>query len=321
MEFWWGRLGLKPVKLIQWAEGLAVRAVFGLLWMLPPATAMALLGWVFGIVGPRIRSSQRMRNTFALGFPTLNDAELDARVKKSWVSFGRTVATIPHLHNFVASRRGARITLQNTNFFQELEGKAMVVCGAHVGNWEVAAAMPKGRSRQAFISYNPAPNPYIETLIQNYRAATGNGFVRKEQIPRVGAQTLRRGDLMYFTIDQRVEPGDSISFLGLPALASRFPARLAVKYGCPIQPLEAVWKGGAHYEVLFHAPLYPDTTIADEDARSRDLMLRMFRVIEGMVRDRPDEWFCLKARWNNAERAVILKNRPAAEALAVTLQA
>lgn len=300
--------------------GICARAAFGALRLLPPRHALALMGFVFSHLGPRLPSTIRMRRTLELAFPALSEAEREMRVRKVWNSFGRTVATIPHLPNFAAGRRGALVTARNFHNYQKLEGKPAIIIGAHVGNWEVASAMPKAHTRHVTVSYKPARNPYVETLIQGFRAASGTYFVRKENIPRVSAQTLRSGNIMYFTIDQRVSPGDEISFLGLPAMSSRLPARLAVKYNCPVLPVEAVWVKDAQYESVFHEPLYPDLTIADEAARVHELMNRMFRQIEAMILRRPDEWFCLKARWSEAERAIILKDRAAAEARAAALR-
>lgn len=300
--------------------GIGAWAAFGLLRLLPPRHALALMGFLCGEIGPRLRITNRMRRTIALAFPELMEAEREARVRKVWRSFGRTVATIPHLPNFAASRRGALVTARNFHNYQGLEGKPAIIIGAHVGNWEVASAMPKAHTRHVTVSYKPARNPHVEKLIQGFRAAAGTRFVRKENIPRVSAQTLRSGNIMYFTIDQRVFPGDEISFLGLPAMSSRLPARLAVKYNCPILPVEAIWVKGAQYESVFHEPLYPDLSIADENARVHELMNRMFRQIEGMILARPDEWFCLKPRWSDEERAAILQDRPAAEARAAQMR-
>lgn len=294
---------------------------FGVLRMLPPRHALALLGFLFGLFGPYIPITRRMRRTLVIAFPQLTDAERERRVRKVWQAFGRTVATIPHLANFSQGRRGALVTARNFERFQQLEGKPAIIIGAHVGNWEVASAMPKAYTHKVVVSYKPARNPYVEHMIQAFRSATGTGFVRKENIPRVSAQTLRAGHMMYFTIDQRVYPGDEISFLGVPAMASRLPARLAVRYNCPILPVEAIWMKDAHYESVFHEPLYPDLTITDEDARVHDLMNRMFRQIEAMILRRPDEWFCLKARWSKDEIEAIQKDRGAAEARAAKLRA
>ena len=309
---------MKALK--EFVAGAGFLLAFGALRLLPPRHALWLLGYLFGLFGPRMGSTRRMRRSLQVAFPELTEAEREVRVRTVWQTFGRTVATIPHLANFSAGRRGALVTARNFENYQRLEGKPAIIIGAHVGNWEVASAMPKTHTRNVTVSYKPAQNPYVENIIQWFRAATGTEFVRKENIPRVSAQTLRAGQAMYFTIDQRVFPGDEISFLGVPAMSSRLPARLAVKYNCPILPVEAVWVKDAHYESVFHEPLYPDLAIADEDARVHDLMNRMFRQIEAMILRRPDEWFCLKARWSEKESEIILKDRPAAEARAAKLR-
>lgn len=276
----------------------------------------SLLAWL----GPRLRRGRRMRKTLSVAFPQLSRAEIEARTRAIWRHFGRTIATIPHLANFEAGRRGAKVSHQGKENFASLAGKGGIVCGAHVGNWEVAGVIPPDLKRPIVVSYNAGEDPLTEALVARCRRATGCELVEKEHIPRKSAETLRAGKLMYFTIDQRVDQGSEISFLGLPALASRLPARLAVKYDVPILLVEAVWKEAAHYEVIYHPPLHPDPAIADADARTRDLMLRMFEGIEDIVRRRPDEWFCLKKRWSSEELAAIRADRAGAEARAAGLR-
>lgn len=301
-------------------RGFAAILGFGVLRLLPPATALWLMGALLERLGPRLKRSKRIRVTLALAFPELGHEAIEARTRAIWRNFGRTVATIPHLGNFVAGTRGARVSYQGAEHFGGLAGKPAVVCGAHVGNWEVSAVVPSEMRRTIVVSYNAGEDPVTEALIARCRKATGCELVEKQHIPRKSAESLKAGKLMYFTIDQRVDAGSEISFLGLPALASRLPARLAVKYGVPILLVEAVWKEAAHYEVIFHPPLYPDLAIADDDERTRDLMVRMFEGIEGMVKRRPDEWFCLKKRWSRDETAAIRADRAAAEARARSLQ-
>lgn len=292
---------------------LAPRLVFGLLRMMPPLAAMALLGGVLSVVGPRLDRSRRMRRTLELAFPDLDRKAREARVRSIWRSFGHTLASIPHLDSFKAGTRGTRVRAGGMDVLAELRGRAFIACGAHVGNWEAMAALPPEAWRATVISYNPQENPVMEATIQRYRAVTGAEFVRKEHIPRMAARTLREGKIFYFTIDQRVEQGEEISFLGLPALASRLPARLAVKYRCPIVPVEAIGLGAGQLEAHFHKPLWPDERISDPEERSRELMIRMFREIEAIVLRNPDQWFCLKARWSRREAARIHADRPAAE--------
>ena len=293
---------------------------FGLLKILPPAGALFFMGRVMERLGPRLARTRRMRATLKIGFPELSDAQIEARVSKIWRNFGETVATIPHLANFMAGKRGAKMHYRGLENLAKIGERGGILCGAHVGNWEVSAVADTAYRRPFVVSFNAEADPLTEAIIAKNRMATGCELVVKEQIPRKAAQALREGKLMYFTIDQRVEPGDEISFLGLPAMATRFPARIAVKYDVPILVVEAIRKGLAEYEVIYHELLLPDLNIADSEDRSHDLMLRLYEDIENIVKNRPDEWFCLKKRWNGREIRAIRADRAAEEARAKLLR-
>ena len=301
-------------------QGYASFLGFGFLKLLPPRAALGLMGFIMERLGPRMKRARRMRDTLKIAFPELDSAQIEARVRSIWRNFGETIATIPHLGNFMQGARGAKMHYRGLENLSEMLSKAGIVCGAHVGNWEVSAVTPHDHRAPFVVSYNAEADAITEALIAKNRMATGCELVIKEQIPRKAALALRDKKIMYFTIDQRVEPGDEISFLGLPALATRFPARLAVKYNVPMMVVEAIRLGLAEYEVVYHKLLYPDPEIADPEARSHDLMLRLYEGIENIVKSRPDEWFCLKKRWSGREAQAIRKDRAGAEARAKGLR-
>jgi KDO2-lipid IV(A) lauroyltransferase len=189
-----------------------------------------------------------------------------------------------------------------------------------VGNWEVGAAAIKKFGGNVAVTYKTLKYPTMNAVVLKARSRMTHRLIEKRDVIRGSIEELSAGRGVYFTIDQRVHSGDDISFLGLPAQATRLPARLATKFNCPLLPIEVVHVGGAHYEVVLDKLLYPDSTIADEQERAVSLMRKLYREIEGIVRRRPDEWFCWALRWNAEELARIKNDRSAAAERAKNLR-
>ena len=64
----------------------------------------------------------------------------------------------------------------------------------------------------------------------------------------------------------------------------------------PVIPIRAERKQGAHYTVT----VYPPMEIPNTGDRKRDreiMLLEMNRMLEGWVRERPEQWFWVHKRW------------------------
>ena len=102
-------------------------------------------------------------------------------------------------------------------------------------------------------------------------------------------------------VDQNVISGIDVEFFGRPTRLTHLPGRMALKFGCPIIPAEAVRLGPGHLKAVFHEPIWPGGQAGENAAQ--ELTQRMASVIEGCIRRHPDEWFCNKRRWKGKRGA------------------
>jgi KDO2-lipid IV(A) lauroyltransferase len=112
---------------------------------------------------------------------------------------------------------------------------------------------------------------------------------------------MKKGESIGLLVDQRVKRGVKVSFFGNPTIFTDLPARLAIKFKCPIIPIEAVRTGPGHCQVMIHEPIWPDEKRGKQAIS--DLTQQITRVIEDSIRKRPGEWHCNKARWKERDRA------------------
>ena len=144
-------------------------------------------------------------------------------------------------------------------------------------------------------------NAVIDNLLLSQRRKTGSIYVEKSKALRACIKAMKRGDSVGLLVDQRVERGIEVTFFGRPTIVTDLPARLALKFNCPIIPAEAVRAGPRRCQVMVHEPIWPGENRGEQAVR--DLTQQMASVVEDCIRKRPDEWCCDKRRWKKSDRA------------------
>jgi KDO2-lipid IV(A) lauroyltransferase len=232
-------------------------------------------------------------------FPDLDQPALDAITKKIAANFGRLIAEVAHIPTYVAGEQGTNVSASGSlDYTFEQSGQAIYV-SAHLGNWELIPIVLRRRSRPMII-YSLVGNPGIDNLLLSLRRKTGANYVEKSEALRACIGAMKRGDSIGLLIDQRVERGIDVTFFGRPTILTDLPARMALKFNCPIIPIEAVRADPCHCQVMIHTPIWPGAKRGKQAVR--ELTQQMTRVVEDAIRRRPDEWFCDKRLWKKLDR-------------------
>jgi KDO2-lipid IV(A) lauroyltransferase len=106
-------------------------------------------------------------------------------------------------------------------------------------------------------------------------------------------------------IDQNVQEKDGIfvDFFGRPAATTTVAAALAVKTGCALIPAYTAIGPDGRYRAVYEPPL-EWTPSGDRQADIARLTQQLTRVIEGWIREYPDQWLWIHRRWKTQPSAV-----------------
>lgn len=295
------RAGAWPRRLRHLVEGGAVEAAFALFRLIGIDAASALGGWVGRVVGPRLRASDRAVRNLERAFPGASEAEVRRIVRGMWENLGRVLGEYPHLQRLDLYGGDSRIEVvgaENVDAVRD-DGRPGLFFTAHFGNWEITPLGIIQRGLALAYVYRAANNPIVDRLI--YRARHDP---RIEQVPK-GAASARRaiallgdGGHLGMLVDQRMNEGIPVPFFGRDAMTAPALAQLALRFRCPVVPIRAERLAGARFRLTYFPPL----EAADTGERAADVAAFMARVnamIEGWVRDRPEQWFWLHQRWGN----------------------
>ena len=286
-------------RWIYWPiEAALLFLIFGLFRLVPIDPASAAGGAIARTIGPRLRISRRARKNLRAAFPEKDDAEINRIVRGMWENFGRVFAEYPHLAN-LDLYNGDRVEVigaENIDLLRD-DGAPGIFFSAHLGNWEVCSLSAAQRGCEITQIYRPVNNRIADHLLRYARrTATKTMLPKGRQAARGALELLRGGGHLALLVDQKMNEGLPIPFFGRDAMTAPALAALALKFRCPVIPARCERLKGARFRMWLYPPMaLPDTGATQADVV--ETMTRVNRIIEGWIRDHPEQWLWLHRRW------------------------
>jgi KDO2-lipid IV(A) lauroyltransferase len=282
-------------------EAAVAFAAYALFKLLPLEAASAVGGWLGRTVGPCLPLSERARRNLRRAFPEKTEPEIAAIVRAMWDNLGRVAAEFPHLGEINVYDPAGPVTVIGAEWVDVLraDGRPGFFFSAHFGNWEILSLGATQRGLPVDRVYRAANNRLVEWLYRLGRAA-----VEGAQIPkgpggvRQLLQSLKAGHHLGMMVDQKMNDGIPAPFFGRDAMTSTALVDLALRFDCPVVPTRVERVGGARFRLVIDPPMELVKTgqrIADIAANTA----RINAIVEGWVRERPDQWLWLHNRWSD----------------------
>ncbi len=296
------------LRRLLWAvESALLRVIFMLLKVMRPATAAGFGGWLCSLIGPRLPKSNHYRRNFAVVFPEYDPQQIEKLVHESWRNFGASMAEYAHLDDIAQARRGAGIETITSPQVRALieEGRPAIFVGAHMANWELPVRPIVDRGHPITAIYTPLQNPGLDALLRRCRRTLGCRLVPASESMRPLIAELKAGRSIGLIVDQKVESGELLPFFGRDKMTTLVPARLALRFGCELVPVQVERLEGSRFRVTVYDPIEPRDRNASEIEKARQMMTEVNRHFEQWILDNPGQWFCSNRRWpkriSNAE--------------------
>ena len=291
--------GTQVARYRRGLETLVVRIAFGGFGSLPLDSASGLGASIGRAIGPRLGVSARARRNLELAFPDKPPAEITDIIRGMWAHLGRMAGEYPHLSEFDCYGAGGRVEVVGTENIDALrdDGIGTILFSAHLGNWEIASLGATQRGLPVHQIYRAANNAAVGRLIMKARAPVGDAhYAKGRQGAREMAAALARGEHLAMLVDQKLNEGIAVPFFGRDAMTAPALATLALRHRCPVVPVRVERLNGANFRLTFYAPLaLPDS--GDRKADRGALMAQVNIIIEGWIRERPEQWLWLHRRW------------------------
>ncbi|QRG04765.1 lipid A biosynthesis lauroyl acyltransferase [Xanthobacter dioxanivorans] len=255
------------------------------------------------LLGPFFAVSKVARRNLSAAFPEKSPSEINALVRGIWANMGRLSAEFAQQDRLwdydPQSPDAGRVEVKGADIMARLreDGRPALFFTAHTGNWEMCAIAGAKLNVPGGVLYRAPNNKRAAAMIEEMRSGTMPGLVRAgRDAGRVMARMLADGQHLGMLVDQYWTGGPEVVFFGRPCATNPTLARLARQFDCPVHGMRVVRLPGARFrvEVTEEVALPRD---ADGKIEVVGAMQAVTSVIEGWVREYPDQWLWLHRRW------------------------
>ena len=265
-----------------------------------------VLGRLMRIAGPWLPEHKVGRANLAAAFPDKSTQEIDAILSGVWENLGRVGAEFAHLDRMTVldfeHGGDADVTYDRASFERFLairdSGKPNLVFAAHLANWEVPAIAPPAYNVRSNLLYRrPNIGAVSDAVIAMRAGCMGNLIAAGLDAPIRCANALERGEHVGMLVDQHFVKGVDVVFFGRWAKANPLIAQLARHTECAIRGVRVVRRpdGNSFWGEL------TDEIAPARDAEGRidiqGTMQVITGIVEGWVREHPEQWLWLHRRW------------------------
>jgi KDO2-lipid IV(A) lauroyltransferase len=276
-------------------EYIGFRAAQAAATALPLEAVSRTSGLAWRLIAPLLHRQERALGNLALAYPELSAAERERIAAGMWENLGRTFGESFHLKEIVAQKRVRFEPMEQLDDI--IRGGPCVVCGLHLGNWELVAYASKLMGARFTGVYQRLSNPLVDEETRKLRAFLyDGGLLPKTPVTaRALMKTAKGGGYPAFLADLRDDNGAAVPFFGAPALSTVFPALLARKTGLPLYAGAAFREPKVRFVIRAAQVEIPHTDDHAADAIAGTAALQA--QFEAFIRQAPEQWMWAHRKW------------------------
>jgi len=270
-----------------------------------PDRCADIAAWVLRRVGPRLRGHRTARSQLVAAFPEKSADEIELILRGMWDNLARSVVEYCVLdllwdHDLVRAGTG-RIEVDQASMDRWAgllaEERPCLGFAAHLANWELAAIAMSVHGRQAAI---PMRTPKIRALAEELiRIRTKSGCTPipsgPDAIGRIRT-ALNHGALVGMLVDQHQADGIEVEFFGRRCRMNPIFVRLARVFNAQIYGARVIRLPGRRFRYELVGPLEPVRDAAGRIETAATMQV-IASIIEGWIRQHPEQWMWLHRMW------------------------
>jgi Kdo2-lipid IVA lauroyltransferase/acyltransferase len=280
-----------------------VRGVFALARALGPDRSSAVGGAIARRLGPLLPQHRIGLENLRAAFPDRSEAEIRAILAGAWENIGRLGAEYPHLGQLFDydhySGEIGRIEVDGIEHFIALaeDGKPALIFSAHLANWELPPICAARYGLDATVVFRPPNEPAAAHVLHEIRSQTMGGLEAARQGAAFAMRgVLERGGHLGMLIDQHFTRGVTVDFLGRPAFTNPIMGKFARAFDCPVHGVRVIRLAAGRFRLQL-TPALELPRDAEGLVDVQGAMQAMTRVVEGWVREHPEQWLWMHRRW------------------------
>jgi len=293
----------KFTTLIYKLEVLGLKILEKIFIFLGIDIAEFLFSLLFVIFGPLTKPSFLAMRNLKLVFPKLNFFKRFLIVLGMWNNLARNLVEFVCFNkmdfkkfiNYVSMDKETLTILKS--FKNSISGN--LIFTAHFGNWEIYPQIFSGLKIPFSGVYREMNNKFADEFVQKYRNKKFIDFIPKGKngIFKL-ARNLREGKEILMLVDQKLNNGITVPFLGVPSKTTDSVATFALKHNYNVYSAVVFRKSFSSsfnleirkFEVINTGNLQKDII---------DTTIKINETIGEWIKQKPEQWFWVHNRWKS----------------------
>jgi KDO2-lipid IV(A) lauroyltransferase len=238
-----------------------------------------------------------------LAFPEWSESERSAVMKAMTRNLGWMAAEFARFPRYTTENIESVVILDgHENFLAgQSRGKGVLYLTGHIGAWELSSFAHALYGFPLHYMARPLDNGPLDALVNEYRGLSGNKPIFKNESARQILRVLKGAGTVGILADQNTMPEEGVwvDFFGTPACTTTGIARVALHTDAAVVPGYAYWDESLRkYRLRFEPPV----ELVRSGDNERDVLentRRFSKVIEKIIREHPEQWVWVHARWKN----------------------
>ena len=284
--------------IINIAEGILVFLVLFILKLMGKKVASNVCSYLFIKIGPLTKFNKVAVKNIKYVWPNLSNHKTKLIINGMWNNIGRNFGEFVHLktYNPLSSKNTKIIGLKKLHKINSNK-KGIIFFSAHYGNWELGPIIIKKLGFEPLCIYRKSNNKFIEILIQKIRATNANYAPKGDIGAKKSYLWLRKGKNLALLMDQKLNEGPYIPFLGKPAPTANFIAELCLRMNLDIIPVKLERTDNYNHIITFSDKLKMPSKKLSHSEKVKYILENINTVISKWIAERPEQWLWIHRRW------------------------
>jgi KDO2-lipid IV(A) lauroyltransferase len=271
-----------------------------------PDKTAKFFGRASRFIGRRLREDRIGRENLKAAFPEKSPEEIEQILDGVWDNLGRIGAEFAHLDNIwdydpdhPEKQSRVEFAPRTKELFDRIrdDGKPALIFACHLGNWELPALAAVAHGLDAAILFRRPNSEAADRAIERTRAINmGTLIPAGRDAPLRLAQALQEGRHVAMLVDQYLTNGVEVTFFGRKTTANPMLARLRRQVDCPIHGTRIIRLPNNRFRAELSEEVKP-VFDASGQIDIQGTMQAITDVVEGWVREYPEQWLWLHRRW------------------------
>ncbi|MCB8838870.1 lipid A biosynthesis lauroyl acyltransferase [Aurantimonas sp. VKM B-3413] len=297
------KLALRAKRAGDFVVAQILFAALKLLRLFPASAGLAFADRAARWLGPLTARHRLAKDNLRQAYPEKDEDWVERTARANWGQMGRIAAEFVFLDDLFdfdpENPQAGRVEVEGIDTFVELRERKgpFIFFTGHLGCFELLPIGAAAFGLEFTALFRQPNNRYIAKEVQSARrTASGHLVPSKAGAAWTLAGILQRGGAVGMLVDQKFKKGVPTTFFGRPCHTNPLVPKLARQFDAEVYPARSIRLPNGRYRLELMPRLdLPRNATGDIDVTVSCQLLN--DVVEGWVREHPEQWMWFHDRW------------------------